>query len=218
MGIVSTVLVFAAILLTRTRTASVVAALSGIFLIVYIFRKRSLVFLLVVLAAVLVIHASNDRVFWRFASLESDRGHRFLLWDYAVQAFRENPVAGCGIGTFDYYLKQRAEKEDQHLARFDHAHNNVLDTAATTGLIGLIALFLFWGKVAWDMWERFRMEADPEWKHIWLAMLLAVVAFHLEGMTECTLKDTEVAIQLYTVTGMFYGLTWFKRPDKKKAP
>lgn len=216
--IVCCLTIFWAILMTRTRTPSVVVAVIGSAYAIYLFRKRALLVAGLIATLLMAIALNNSRVFWRFQSFDRIQTHRFRLWSYAMDAFLEHPITGIGIGTFDYYLNEKTPEKEKYLTRYDHAHNNILDTAATTGIIGLLALLLFWGKVLVDLIHSFLREIDPVWKTIWLAMFLAIVAFHLEGLTECTLKDTEVAIQLYTVTGLYYGITQYRRRNENGSP
>ncbi len=210
--------IFCAILMTRTRTPSVVAVVMGFAYAIYLFRKRALLVSGLMALLLTTIALNNSRVFWRFRSFDKIQTHRFRLWAYARDAFFEHPINGIGIGTFGHYLKEKTTEKESYLTKYNHAHNNLLDTAATTGVIGLLALLLFWGRVLFDLALSFLREVDPVWKTIWLAMFLAIIAFQLEGLTECTLKDTEVAFQLYTVTGLYYGIHQYMYYKKTGAP
>jgi len=99
---------------------------------------------LVVLAAFLLI-ARLDRlrviITTRFVdgmTLRRLLPHRLDTWAGAVEAFRAEPLAGSGLGSF-YYVYQ------QHVlaAYTKYAHNLVLQTAVETGLAGAVLMVVF---------------------------------------------------------------------------
>lgn len=68
---------------------------------------------------------------------------RFEVWKVAVASFLENPLAGSGPDTFETefrarktlgFIRVRLPSEFQ-----EHAHNDILQTAATMGMVGLVA-------------------------------------------------------------------------------
>ena len=93
----------------------------------------------------------------------------------------------------------------------------MLEVAATTGILGLIFFMFFWGRVAWDMCISWIRSRDPVQKVVFLTLFTALLAFHAEGLTECTLKDTEVALPLYVLVGVFYALRKFSRSDPEEV-
>jgi O-antigen ligase len=65
---------------------------------------------------------------------------RSMMWSDTVQLFRHNPIVGTGLGTFEDALRPF----QRHLVNLtiDHAHNDYLELAAETGLIGAFLLFV----------------------------------------------------------------------------
>jgi len=64
--------------------------------------------------------------------------HRLDTWAGAMDAFRAEPVAGSGLGSFYYVYQQHA------LAAYTkYAHNLVLQTAVETGLAGAALMVVF---------------------------------------------------------------------------
>jgi O-antigen ligase len=65
---------------------------------------------------------------------------RSMMWSDTIQLFRHNPILGTGLGTFEDALRPF----QTHLVNLtiDHAHNDYLEFAAETGLIGFLLLFL----------------------------------------------------------------------------
>lgn len=65
---------------------------------------------------------------------------RSMIWSDTVQLFRHNPILGTGLGTYEDALRPF----QKHLVdmTIDHAHNDYLEFAAETGLIGFVLLFV----------------------------------------------------------------------------
>jgi len=207
MAIVMALVIFAAIVFTRSRTPIVVSALMFIvFLLRQVSWRTGIGIVVLLLTGLTVLHLSNDRIFWRFTQVERDAGHRARIWGYAARAFAENPVTGYGLGTFQYYLLQNTTEPDRDLTKYDHAHCNILEAAQAGGLIWLIVFLTFWGRVLWDSWRMAWRETEEPWKTGFFILFLMNAAFHLEGLTECNIMDTEVVLQYYFIVGVFYWL------------
>jgi O-antigen ligase len=65
---------------------------------------------------------------------------RSMMWSDTVQLFRHNPILGTGLGTYEDALPPF----QTHLVNLtiDHAHNDYLEFASETGLIGFLLLFV----------------------------------------------------------------------------
>lgn len=72
---------------------------------------------------------------------------RLLIWEGAVKMIRERPLAGFGPGTFGrnfpFYRDERLATFHDELTPVTHAHNEYLEIAAETGMIGTAAMLLF---------------------------------------------------------------------------
>jgi O-antigen ligase len=92
----------------------------------------------------------------RFEQLDSDSAAaRVHITKALVRAWADRPVLGWGVGnTWTGYLKH-ATLEDVEVAHrgIADAHNIVLGTAASTGTVGLAALLVLIGVVAWRAWK-----------------------------------------------------------------
>jgi O-antigen ligase len=65
---------------------------------------------------------------------------RSLIWRDAVRLFRHNPILGTGLGTYGEAIRPfQTHLFDLHI---DHAHNDYLEFASETGLVGFYLLFL----------------------------------------------------------------------------
>jgi len=214
----SILLIYAAIVFARTRMPILAATFVLIIFVASLFGKRGWLAVSIFLLLGVLLHVSNDRLFWRFTQIERDAGTRIRIWEQSIRAFEEHWITGHGLGAFQRYLEKHTSEEDRDLARFDHSHSNLLEAASGSGLIGLLVFLLFWGRILLDMWRSFWREKDPAWRNGFLMLLLMAVAFHLEGLTECTLMDAEVAMQLYFWIGTFYAARAWRERQVEQLP
>jgi len=67
---------------------------------------------------------------------------RFISWRAAGQDFKNHPIFGTGLGNyaiiFDKYFTPDFYNFTRSETYFDQAHNNLIDIASTSGLLGLI--------------------------------------------------------------------------------
>ncbi len=65
---------------------------------------------------------------------------RARIWDNTTQLFRKNPILGTGLGTYGEALRPfQTYMVNFHI---DHAHNDYLEFACDTGVIGFSLLFI----------------------------------------------------------------------------
>ena len=65
---------------------------------------------------------------------------RSMIWTDTLQLLRENPVLGTGLGTYgEAFRPFQTQLVNLHI---DHAHNDYLEFASETGIIGFGLLFL----------------------------------------------------------------------------
>lgn len=68
------------------------------------------------------------------------KSERTMIWTDTVSLLRANPILGTGLGTYGQALRPFQTKlVNMHI---DHAHNDYLEFASETGLIGFCLLFI----------------------------------------------------------------------------
>lgn len=75
----------------------------------------------------------------------SDMGYRLLMAKWAVQAWRENPIAGIGAGGYRNWVTEHLEDSGENpeaFRRLPQAHNTLLHSLSTTGIIGAVLMLL----------------------------------------------------------------------------
>lgn len=107
---------------------------------------------------------------------------RVLIWDSALHAIAERPVLGFGPDNFAVaYRRYRqpgsAEVFGYRVAQ-NSAHDWILQTAATTGLVGLAAMLTLIGWTVDALWRRGLRRAPM----VAAPILAGLVAFYAEGL------------------------------------
>lgn len=144
---------------------------------------------------------------------------RAWLWETNLTFFRDRPILGIG------WRKSQDAAQHHHLAteadkrRFiGHAHNNLLEMLAGTGILGTLAwvlwnLYLF--TYAWR-----RSYGTSEGAGFAWAFFCAWTALHLNGLTQVNFWEGKVLHQMMWSTGLLFGLAcirdWAKQPSRRR--
>lgn len=80
-------------------------------------------------------------------NIETDVGVRLKVWEIGGEYFLDHPWSGAGVGQFAKILHTSSfcQQTNSLACELEHAHNDVVEAAATMGLMGLLttlALFL----------------------------------------------------------------------------
>lgn len=133
---------------------------------------------------------------------------RFIIWRTNLEIAKDHPVLGVGLSRNKLYLAEYYKKlgfADVEL--FSHAHNNVLQILAGTGVVGLF--FWLW-LCGWFLFAAWRVFKRWGLSHFYGAtaygLLAAQVFFHLSGMTENNFTDGEVNHTLVFFWGLIIAL------------
>ena len=150
------------LLATFSIGGSLAAAVSALFFIWITYRRKSLkrrtVRFAVVAAAVgtAVLLPSLGRLGPRFAEgSQRDAIARLQVWHDSLGILKDFPVFGTGLGTYGQIF--RRYQTHQFGSFFDHAHNDYLEMAADTGVLGFL--------VAAGMAVLFFVALIRGWKH-----------------------------------------------------
>ncbi|MEO6463154.1 MAG: O-antigen ligase family protein, partial [Candidatus Eisenbacteria bacterium] len=158
--------------------------------------------LLLVLAALvtLVVTLGPGELRERAASVV-DPSHpgnagRISLWKSGVAALAERPWTGVGLA--DHYdLIERHRRPDATF-HAGHFHNNLVQVAVSTGLVGLVA-YLAWMGILGGLLLRGAARGGGGRVLVGLAVW---VAFQVHGLFDWSFGDAEVANQFFLWTGL----------------
>lgn len=149
--------VVTAVLISRARGAFVALGVASVVLVLMLYarslinRKQFSVVAAAALMAVLLVgivgHREIARVTERLNNWDSNG--RIQIWNANLEAFREFPLVGTGIGSH-VYIHQRHLDQPYSTGRYTHAESSYLQIATETGLPGLgltvacLAVAFFW--------------------------------------------------------------------------
>ena len=116
-------------------------------------KGYSLLFLFILIISVTSLVLNRDSAFVKNNSFLSRMTHislsdatmqtRFISWQAAWRDFGNHPILGVGHGNFaiifDKYFDPTFYNYTRSETYFDQAHNNLIDIASTSGLLGLFA-------------------------------------------------------------------------------
>ena len=87
------------------------------------------------------------KAFVQTGNAASSVGQRLAHWELAWQLGVEKPVLGWGTTGYEQEKQARADRGevDAFVTRFNHAHNELLDTFARRGVVGVLALIALYG-------------------------------------------------------------------------
>ncbi len=148
----------------------------------------------------------------RLKSLAYSIKSRSIIWDGAVEIFKDYPLLGAGPGNFRIYFPQyRSDDYFQHeISNVTlYAHNYFLDLLAETGLLGLGTFCVFLGAL-WLGGMRWAFKHPAERTRVLLAAALVGV-FGMFGSNLSSPNGRWVigASSLWTMMGLTAGLACF---------
>jgi len=157
----------------------------------------------------------NNRFLTRLTAIKASSATfqtRLISWRGAWLDFPNHPLLGTGYGTyaisFDKFFDPTFYNYTKGETYFDHAHNNVVDIASTTGLIGLAAYLSIFVAAFYYLF-RGRKNGQIGWLEFSLLVCL-IVAYFIQNIV---LFDSFVTyLSLMLMLGFIY---WLVLGEKK---
>jgi len=147
---------------------------------------------------------------------------RKIVWTGALQIFNSHPLLGTGPETFAYTYYQERPLAHNYTSEWDFlynkAHNEYLNFAATTGILGLGG-YLFWHYAVLNFsWQKVKptkkVKKDLPSSQ---ALYLPVLAASIVSFTVTSFFGFSV-IPVYLITLLLPILTPSNKPSPKKSP
>jgi O-antigen ligase len=131
---------------------------------------------------------------------------RTAIYRANLEIVHDHPLLGLGFGRYKnasapYY--DRFPEAD----RRTHAHSNVLQVAAESGLVGLAAFCLLFATILRRGFEAVVAAADPGQWATAAGAWVGVVTFFLAGLTQYSFGDAEVVIAMWLATAVLMRCT-----------
>ena len=139
---------------------------------------------------------------------------RLNLWKTSLAIIADHPLTGIGSGTFnDYFEIYRVP--GFYDAR-GHAHNDYINKAVISGLIGLITWLAMW--VTWFIYMvrvYIRLPADDDDKKIVLGTMLALSGILIAALFQCYYTDLENNIVWWFMAAWGLQISLRKRASRQ---
>lgn len=148
----------------------------------------------------------------------SDEASRIVIFNNSLKMVRDHPVTGVGLNNFEDEYAIHLRDADNEDIRQKHAHNDLLNVAATAGIPAMLLFISLWVVVIRFVWKGLRGPSPPDRTCRFLAAgaLVASVAFLVASMTEATFADEEVRQCIMLVWGA--GLSrWQIEPQPEET-
>jgi O-antigen ligase len=127
---------------------------------------------------------------------------RFEQWEVAWQIWLDNPFFGFGVGNYMEALAQYNFNWALELP----VHNVALWIGAETGLFGLVSFFGVIAAAAARLW-RITLAQDRTSALLALALLTALVAYVLDGLTDPLFREPVVFMMFWHIVALSVALT-----------
>ncbi len=187
--------------------STIVALVIGIILMIILLPKRYRVWaiplVLVTLAIALVISPDFLNRFKNMDKTEFSSVYansRRAIWGTALEMVQEEPLVGVGPGNF--YEKYRELRDNRTGKNLSHAHNDILDHAAVSGIPTAVLFMILWAVILWRLYKGYMKCPEGFQKGLIFGAFLASVVFLVMSQVEAFFADEEVRLLLM----FFWGI------------
>lgn len=128
--------------------------------------------------------------------LNESVGERQELWGQAVTMISQFPLAGIGVGGYQYVAPKFPPFVERGMRDIPHAHNLFLQIGLDTGIIGLLGLIGFGAALAVGVWRGYRRSAARD---LAIGVLAAMAALVTHGMGDSIYWGFKAAFVMWFV-------------------
>ena len=125
---------------------------------------------------------------------------RFHQWQAGLEMMLDHPLTGVGLGNYDTIYKQYKFFEERKT--YPHAHSNIVQIGAETGILGLSIFFWMMVSAFRGIWHKVRTtNTNPLVFSLSMGALAAFLGFHFAGLFEYNFGDSEVQLLFWFIMG-----------------
>lgn len=195
---IAAVVIMTAILFSSARGAWLAVLASTVTVVAIGRGRRAGVVVLAMVAVGAIAVGQSDALQKEIGSmfaLSGENAGRVAIYEVNLQVVHDHPWFGLGFGRYlraarPYYLDAAGAD------RRSHAHNNFLQVAAESGLVGLAAFALLFAHALRLGLDAVHGPAPPA-RATAVGAFAAIVGFLVGGLTQYTFGDGEVAIAMW---------------------
>ena len=204
--LIASQIALACILFNYSRS-SILALVVGIIALVLLisarYRKWVIMVLLLTLAIGMVISPDFLHRFKNLGATEFNVGYansRLAIWQATLDMIADKPMTGVGPGNFHKeYIQHRQNRTGKDLS---HAHNDILNVAAESGIPCALLFMLLWLLVLYHLFRGYRRCPEGFQRGLILGSFLASIVFLLMAQFEAFFSDEEVRMLLMFIWGI----------------
>lgn len=192
----ATILMAISLILARSRGAILSFGVALFFFYILVSRGRKsnstkwLLGSFIVIILIYSVWIGLDPVIDKFSDTTRELPNRTYIWKDSMNMIRDFPIFGVGLGNFSLaYTLYKEKAYWPHV--YDHAHNDYIELATETGVIGFIlifwALIAFFRKVIADG-KDLSPNSDPLRYYILLGAISGMFGMFAHTITEFTFQ------------------------------
>ena len=137
---------------------------------------------------------------------------RLTLWRLSIEAWRQFPLAGSGLGTYREAFRRIQPRGFDFFVEF--AHSDPLQLLVTGGLAGLILGAIVFAALSIALVKSWRREDHREESAFILAGIGALFALTLHGLVEFNMSIPAIPATLAAVLGFAWAAGAHEKPDR----
>ncbi len=175
--------------------------------------KKSLIPVLSFVIALLgyLIYLGVSPIVQRFAQSGISSHERLLVWSASFTAFRDFPLFGAGLGTFQHIFPMY--KPDGITMFYQHAHNDYIEILLELGIIGALLVLLFLGHAGKHiLYVRWRGRE----KYLKAAFVASLVSIAVFSLFDFNLHIPSNAILLSFILGLAVAMSRLEQKTERR--
>ena len=120
---------------------------------------------------------------------------RSQLYSLASDTFLENPWTGVGAKNFSYVVAEEFEKGTD-------AHNLALQTAAETGMVGVVAVACLYLSLLWKLIQMSYQTKDPDSRYLGASLLAVTILILFDSIFNNPLYSLRIIAIFWLVVAL----------------
>ena len=152
--------------------------------------------------AVFVIEPTSwERIKEISFSKDKTESTRIRLWQTSWNMIKDKPIWGIGLGNFSRLFDQY--KVEGKYDNYSHPHNDFLNVAVNSGLLGLLAYLYLWAVFLYTSIKAVLKNKKTGFLYsVQLGGIVSMVAFLFAGLFQCYYTDAEVNMLVMFILGI----------------
>jgi O-antigen ligase len=166
-------------------------------------------------------HASQvsnlkERIFRLGSGADQSSTQRFLAYRKTPAMIGDHPLFGVGAQNYRYSAPDYHIDIPGATGAFGNPHDTPLQIGAERGLLGLVALFWWWGAM-FALCARVLQRAPPRWRPLAFGITASIVSQAIILLFEASLPANPITLEILMVAGMACLLELAIRDEEESA-